>query len=219
MCVCVCVFALSSTGQLAGCGLLRWRCLGGSGGETAGVATIGSQVLSVTSAPPSTPSLLPTSVPPFCLYSVRERCGVCYWGRLTALMHISLTAALPAVTIRKEHMPELGTTSEEPDSASRPFFVTYSTRLKVCGGSDRDSHLNGTEVWLCLTDSNASQMDPITCLIVATSCLPFLFSGSMLHFSPVSQMRQSYQRRLLSLYFQGLLTGGCGYFCLAIKQN
>lgn len=122
--MCVCVWG--SVGQLAGCGLQRWRWLGGSGGETAGVATIGSQVLSVTSTPP----LPPTSVPPFCLHSVRGRCGICYGERLTALMHISLTATLPAVTIRKERMPEPGTTSEELLHSQRHFFVTYSTRWR-----------------------------------------------------------------------------------------
>lgn len=114
----MCVCARGSVGQLAGCGLQRWRWMGGSGGETAGVATIGSQVLSVTSTPP----LPPTSVPPFCLHSVRGRCGICYGERLTALMHISLTATLPAVTIRKEHMPEPGTTSEEPAPQPETLF-------------------------------------------------------------------------------------------------
>lgn len=102
--------------------------------------------------------------------------GICYGERLTALMHISLTATLPAVTIRKEHMPELGTTSEELLHSRKPLFCRLQFSLKVCIWSDCDSHLNGTEVWLCLTDSNAPQMDPITCLIVATSCLPFFFS-------------------------------------------
>lgn len=113
-----------SIGQLAGCGLQRWLWLGGSGGETAGVATTGSQVLSVTSTPP----LPAASVPPFCLHSVRGRGGICYGERLTALMHISLHATLPAVTIRKEHMPELGTTSEELlHSQSPPFFYLSPT--------------------------------------------------------------------------------------------
>lgn len=166
MCVWECV--QGSVGQLAGCGLQRWWWLGGSGGETAGVATIGSQVLSVTSTPP----LPPTSVPHFCLHSVRGRGGICYGERLTALMHISLNATLPAVTIRKEHMPELGTTSEELLHSQIPLsFLFWSPT--VCIWSDCDSHLKRTEVWFCLPDSNASQMDPITCLIVATSCPPF----------------------------------------------
>lgn len=43
-------------------------------------------------------------------------------------MHISLNATLPAITIRKEHMPELGTTSDDLlHSQSSPFFVAYST--------------------------------------------------------------------------------------------
>lgn len=95
------------------------------------------------------------------------------WERLTALMHISLTATLPAVTIRKEHMPELGTTSEGAAPQSEPLFCRLQYTFKVCIWSDCDSRLNGTEVWLCLTDSNTPQMDPITWLIVATSCLPF----------------------------------------------
>lgn len=44
-------------------------------------------------------------------------------------MHISLTATLPAVTIRKEHMPELGTTSEELLHSRSHFFVAYSTHF------------------------------------------------------------------------------------------
>lgn len=93
-------------------------------------------------------------------------------------MHIALTATLPAVTIRKEHIPEPGNfrgAAPQPDTL---FFVCYCHLQyiqKVCIESDCGTHLNGTEVWLCLTDSNASQMDPITCLIVATSCLPFFF--------------------------------------------
>lgn len=63
-CVCVCV--RGSIGQLAGCGPQRWRWLGGSGGETAGVATIGSQVLSVTSTPPLSSRLGPSLLSPFC---------------------------------------------------------------------------------------------------------------------------------------------------------
>lgn len=62
--------------QLAGCGLQRRRWLGGSEGETAGVATIGSQVLSVTSTPP----LPPTSVPPFCLHSVTVEMWHLLWA-------------------------------------------------------------------------------------------------------------------------------------------
>lgn len=175
MCVCVC--ALGSIGQLAGCGLQRWRWLRSSGGETAGVATIGSQVLSVTSTPP----LPPASVPPFCLHSVRGRGGICYGERLTALMHISLNATLPAVTIRKEHMPGPGTTSEDLlRSQSHFFFCRLQYTLEVCIWSDCDGHFNRTEVWFCLADSNASQMDPITYLIVATSCLPFF----LFFFSP-----------------------------------
>lgn len=125
-CVCARVCMLGSIGQLAGCGLQRWRWLGGSEGETAGVATIGSQVLSVTSTPP----LPPTSLHPFCLHSVRGRCGICYGERLTALMHISLTATLPAVTIRKEHMPEPGTTSEELLRSHRHFFLSHTVHAK-----------------------------------------------------------------------------------------
>lgn len=94
-------------------------------------------------------------------------------------MHISLTATLPAVTIRK--VPEPGTTSEELLHSQRHFFCHLQYMLEVCIWSDCDSHLNGTEVWLCLTDSNASQMDPITCLIVATSCLPSFFFFPRLH--------------------------------------
>ncbi|KAG7223321.1 hypothetical protein INR49_015677, partial [Caranx melampygus] len=97
-----------------------------------------------------------------------KRGGICYGERLTALMHISLTATLPAITIRKEHMPELGTTSEELLHSRSHFFVAYS---------------------------------------------------STLHLSPASQMRQSYQHCLASLYIQGLFTGGCCYFCLAIKLS
>lgn len=124
--LCMCVHTEVSKGQLAGCGLQRWLWLGGSGGETAGVAAISSQVLPLTSTPQlSSP---PTSLSPFCLHSVRGRDGICYGERLTALMHISLNATLPAVTIRKEHMLKLGTTSEELlHSQCSPFFTLYST--------------------------------------------------------------------------------------------
>lgn len=70
-------------------------------------------VCNLHTSPPLPLLSLPASVPPFCLHSVRGRGGICYGERLTALIHISLTATLPAVTIRKEHMPEPGTTSEE----------------------------------------------------------------------------------------------------------
>lgn len=92
-------------------------------------------------------------------------------------------------------------------SSSTARAIQYM--LKVCIWSDCDSHFNRTEVWFCLADSNASQMDPITCLIVATSCRPFLFlfSGSTLHLSPASQMRQSYHQFLASIYIQGLFNG------------
>lgn len=120
-----------------------------------------------TSAPPPSPHLLS-----LCLHSVRRRDGVCYGEGLTALSHISLNATLPAVTIRTEHMPKLGTTSEALFcSRSSPCFRPLQYR-KVCIWCDCGSHLNRTEMWFCLADSNASQMDPITCLIVATSCPP-----------------------------------------------
>lgn len=97
-----------------------------------------------------------------------------------------------------------------------PFFICHlQNMLKMCIWSDCDNHLNGAEVWFCLADSNAPQIDPITCLIVATSCPPFFFlllAGSTLHLSPASQMRQSYQHSRPSLYIQGLLTGGCCFF-------
>lgn len=165
-------------------------------------------------------SLPPTSALPLYLHPVRGRCGICYGERLTALVHITL----PAVTIRKEHIPEPGTTSQQLLHSHRHFsrfssLCPLQYMLKVCIWSDSGGHLNRTEMWLCLTDSNASQMDPITCLIVATSCLPFFSSGSTRHFSPPSQMRQSYQSCLASLYIQRLLSGGCSYFCLAIKSN
>lgn len=80
------------------------------------------------SAVTSTPLLSPTSAPHL-PSAVRGRGGICYGEKLTALMHISLTATIPAVTIRKEHMPELGTTSEELLHSRSLFFVTYSTHL------------------------------------------------------------------------------------------
>lgn len=45
-------------------------------------------------------------------------------------MHISLSATLPAVTIRKQHMPELGTTSDEllHRRSSPLLFVALSRR-------------------------------------------------------------------------------------------
>lgn len=65
--VSVCLCVVGSIGQLAGCGLQRWQWSGGSGGETAGVATIGSQVLCVTSTPPLPRTSAPPSLlSPFC---------------------------------------------------------------------------------------------------------------------------------------------------------
>lgn len=180
------------------------------------MATIGSQVLSVTSTPQLLflPTSLPPPLPPFCHW----RDGICYGEGLTALRHISLNATLPAVTIRKEHMPGPGTTTEELLYSSSFLSFCPLQYRKVCIWCDCGSHLNRTEMWFCLADSNASQMDPITCLIVATSCPPTPPPPTS-HLSPASQMRQSYRHSRPFLYIQGLLTGGCCTFCPAVNSN
>lgn len=160
MCVCF------GIGQLAGCGPQRCRWSGGSGGETAGVATIGSQVLSVTSTPPSPLQSLPS-------VSILSGGEVAFvMGRVWQLSGTSVSAPLSKPSpLEKSTCPR-----PRHNFLQHPFSLLF-TRLqympKVCIWSDCDSRLNGTEVWFCLTDSNASQMDPITCLIVATSCLFF----------------------------------------------
>lgn len=121
---------------------------------------------------------------------------------------VSMPLSQPS-PLGKSTCPSLARLQRSSSTARAPLFCRLQYTWKVCIWSDCDSHLNGTEMRFCSADSKASQMDPITCLIVATSCPPFFFflslSGSTWHLSPASQMRQSYQHcPALSLYSRTL---------------
>lgn len=131
---------------------------------------------------------------------------------------VSMPLSQPS-PLGKSTCPNLAQLQRSSSTArSLSLFLFWSPT--VCIWSDCDSHLKRTEVWFCLPGSNASQMDPITCLIVATSCPPFFFpQATHCTLALQAQMRQSYKHCWPSLYIQGLLTGGCCCFCLAVKSN
>lgn len=128
--LCMCVHTEVSKGQLAGCGLQRWLWLGGSGGETAGVAAIRSQVLPVT----STPQLSSPPLPPHFLLSVSILSGgemAFVMGRGWQLSCTSVSMPLSQSSpLGKSTCSSLAQLQRSSSTASAPLFSPSTVHME-----------------------------------------------------------------------------------------